>query len=197
MNTIDRYDEGLTYDITRLEVYIDKQEEEAKQQMEMDGCPREAVELITEEHRAKGEHLPSTYFVSPASLVSDELLRALRDLHQVIKHFPFRIYFKPTIVSPIFHDPLSIQVITKDGESWLNTTTLTANERKTLVEHISKVIDLNMYWGYYSMEHCYPTVELMRYTSEMLMKYKMEHISSNNNIDDKAAQDLLREIPVE
>ncbi len=191
VNAIHKYDENLERDITQLETYIAKDEEEAKQQMELDGCPKETIEEIIKKRRDEGRHMRPPYFPDMSTGESDDLLKELRELCQAVNDFPFRLYLNLHLWFP---DPLSVQVVTNNGEFWLNTTILTDNERRKLVAQIFKLLKLNMGCVHYGMQYFYPSVELMRFIAEMLPKHESEDLLSKTKMEDRVARDLLREM---
>jgi len=92
-------------------------------------------------------------------------------------------------------DWLSIQIIREDDSFWFNTTTLSDQERIKFVEYMHALFRIyhnESYWGIY---HCYPSLELVRFVAEMLIKYKAEQLLSKEPKEDERAWKLWREIP--
>lgn len=192
MGNIAEYDAHLWQDISSLENYIAEDEELAKIDLQSFGCPRETAEKIAEDHRKKGEHM---HFPGGYGYTSDQLLTLLKNLYQSVETFPFRAYinFDPYVSFP-FPDFLCIQIIIEPGESWLNTTILTDEERRRFIELWNSSWILQLYYRKFGMKHCYPSAELMSFMAEMFKKYTTTHLIDKTPTRDEKAHDLLSKL---
>jgi len=177
MNKLEEYDQQLVEDISKLERHVSEEEELAREYMRIYGATERVVEEVTQKARSEDRRISST---GSASSVN-HLAEWLKDMTHVYEAFPFRIrmgYFMGTKIHAIMED------------SWLlfNTCPLTDEERREYAKYWQTTFRLNYVSKEASVYNYYPTSELMKFISQMLIKYKAEDVLSENEYIDEKMQ---------
>ena len=167
MNKIEEYDEQLKEDINKLERHVSQEEELAKDYMRSYDTSEKVIKEVTKKARLEGNRIS---FFSDASSVN-HLAETLLDIMDIYKAFPFRVgtgYFMGT----------KLQLILEDSWAFFDTRPLTDYERIEYVKYWQDTFRLNYVSKEASVYNYYPTVELMKFISKILIQYKVEDVSS-------------------
>ncbi len=178
MNKIEEYDKQLVEDIRKLKRHISEEEELAREYMQIYGAPERVVEKVIQKAHSGGRRIS---FTGDASSVN-HLAKWLNDMTRVYEAFPFRIrmgYFMST----------KMHVIMEDSWLFFNTCMLTDDERREYAKYWQATFRLNYVSKEAGVYNYYPTSELMRFISQMLVKYKAEDVLSKDEyVDEKMRQ---------
>jgi len=177
MNKIEEYDQQLGEDISKLERHIAEDEELAREYMQVYGATERVVEKVIQKVRSEDRRIS---LIGSASSVN-HLVEWLKDMAPVYEAFPFRTrmgYFMGT----------KMHVIMEDSWLFFNTYPLTDEERRGYTKYWQATFRLNYVSKEADVYNYYPTSELMRFTSQMLTKYKAEDVLSENEYVDEKMQ---------
>lgn len=190
MNLIDKYDEELMEDITKLEQALAEHENLARDFMSSYGAKGSVVEEVIINGRRRGEPVTEPPGIGKRTI---DLMKWLESMRPVYQSFPFRISISR-------FSPFDCDAIFENFPRSINQKTLTPKESEVLLRFMREVMHINYIgWEVASIASFYPTSELMRFTANLILKYNPGDLfkplnNDNENITTAWWQSLKQKI---
>ena len=174
MNKIEEYDQQIGEDISKFEHYVLREEELAREYMQIYGATEKVVNEVIQKARSEDRHIS----INGSASSINHLAKWLKEIAPVYKAFPFRVrlgHFMGT----------KMHIIMGGSSSFFNTCSLTDEERKEFAKHWNATLHLNYVSQEAGVYNWYPPAELMNFMAKMLLKYKAEDVLSEDEYYDE------------